>query len=206
MVSMSRRLIGSDQHHCLAPQLRGELLLYCDHRLKQAPCHGHAVDKTCVIQMHVVHAIDYVIIEPDREDGDNVALIAQEEFRFEGISRAEQRIEHPGHLFLSFEGCWNDRAADDNIISHMGLRSFNIAPAHGFEVRVEVFGTDHESRLLFWHVDDSAPRCVSGSAQDVYSEHSRDYYNGSHRTHEHDGDRESIRRATRDIVPKEHIA
>jgi hypothetical protein len=29
--------------------------------------------------MHVVHAIDDMIIEPDREDGDEVASIAQEE-------------------------------------------------------------------------------------------------------------------------------
>jgi hypothetical protein len=28
----------------------------------------------------------------------------------------------------------------------MGLRSFDIAPAHGFEVRAQVFGTDHKSR------------------------------------------------------------
>jgi hypothetical protein len=99
--------------------------------------------------MHVVHAIDDMVIEPDRKDGDEVASIAQEEFRFEGIDRAEQSIEHPSHLFLSLEGCWNDRAADDNIISHMGLRPFNIAPAHCFEVRVEVFGTDHESVSYF---------------------------------------------------------
>jgi hypothetical protein len=31
--------------------------------------------------MHVVHAIDYMVTEPDREDGDEVASIAQEEFR-----------------------------------------------------------------------------------------------------------------------------
>src|SRR6516225_7355848 len=148
-LACSRRLIGGDQHHRLAPQLRGKLLLYCDYCRKRAPCHGHAVNKTCVIQMHVVHAIDDMVIELDRKDGDEVASIAQEEFRFEGIDRAEQRIEHPNHSFLSLEGCWNDRAADDNIISHMGLRSFNIAPAHSFEVRVQVFGTDHESCFLF---------------------------------------------------------
>src|SRR6516225_12469826 len=136
-LACSRRLIGGDQHHRLAPQLRGEHLLYCDDCWKRAPCHGHAVDKTRVIQMHVVHAIDDMIIEPDREDGDEVASIAQEELRFEGIDRAEQRLKHPGHLFLSFEGCWNDRAVDDNIIRHMGHCSFSIAPAHGFEVRVE---------------------------------------------------------------------
>src|SRR6516225_6647875 len=147
-LACSRRLIGGDQHHRLAPQLRGEHLLYCDDCWKRAPCHGHAVDKTCVIQMHVVHAIDYMVIEPDREDGDEVASIAQEEFRFEGIDRVEQRIEHPGHLFLSLEGCRNDRAVDDDIISHVGLRSFNVPSAHGLEVSFEVFGTDHESRFL----------------------------------------------------------
>jgi hypothetical protein len=98
--------------------------------------------------MHVVHAINYMVIEPDREDGYEVASIAQEEFRFEGIDPAQLRLEHPGHLFLSLEGCWIGLRIT-TIISQMGLRSMDTAPAHGFGVRAEVFGTDHESRFLF---------------------------------------------------------
>ncbi|WP_457355435.1 hypothetical protein [Sphingomonas sp. UYP23] len=38
---------------------------------------------------------------------------------------------------------------DDDIVSHMGFRPFDVAPAHSFEVRVEMIGANHGNVTLF---------------------------------------------------------
>lgn len=93
--------------------------------------------------MHVIHAVDHVVTESDREDGDKVSPVAQKELRFEGVHSAQELGEHVGDPLLPFKGDGSDRAAEGDVVRHVGLGSFDVAPAHGFEVRVEVLGVNH---------------------------------------------------------------
>jgi hypothetical protein len=92
--------------------------------------------------MHVIHSVNDVVTESDREHGDKVGPVAQEKFRFEGVNSREKLRQNRCDTLLSFKRGGSNWTSEDDIACHMDLGPFDVAIAHGFKVSVQMFSGD----------------------------------------------------------------
>ncbi|MFP3614427.1 hypothetical protein SB778_30475 [Paraburkholderia sp. SIMBA_050] len=71
--------------------------------------------------MHVIHAVNGMVTEPDREDSDKVSPVAQKKFRLDGVNSSKELGKDFDDSLFSPEGNRNDRAAEYDAIRHMDL-------------------------------------------------------------------------------------
>jgi DNA-binding transcriptional LysR family regulator len=88
------RLVQRHQLHSLAAQRRHQPLLDRDDGGKRPPRHRHALDAAGRIEMDMVERVDDVFTDPEREHGDDIGAVPQEQLGLEPIYDAQQSGEN----------------------------------------------------------------------------------------------------------------
>ncbi len=95
--------------------------------------------------MHVIHAVENVFIEFDREYGHKLTPLTQQKFWLESVHRVEKLSKDSYDILFALERGGDNWATEYDISRHMVLRRFDIAIFHGLEVSVEMLSGEHRN-------------------------------------------------------------